>query len=82
MGTIFDRYNAGVESAIDEAVSGKAPKPKTESPPGTLSKGVAPTDEEKRKRLEDREKALKARGYSQGGSIDGCAQRGKTRARR
>ena len=31
---------------------------------------------------EQRDKLLKSRGFAAGGSIDGCAQRGKTRAKR
>lgn len=81
MATIFDHYNDSVAVAIGDKPA-KAEKAKTaELPPGTLSKG-GPSEEEKRKRIEDRDKFLKARGYNKGGSIDGCAQRGKTRARR
>jgi hypothetical protein len=88
MATIFDRYNDKVETAIDDAVSGKqaaaAPPPPAAPAPGsaTLSKGVPLTDAEKRKWIEGRDKILKARGFSKGGGIDGAAQRGKTRAQR
>jgi hypothetical protein len=79
---------AYIDNAVAAAVGDQQPAstlPK-DSRPGTLSKGeVSPADKAKRA-AGPPEEMLKRRAaseptYAKGGSIDGCAQRGKTRGK-
>jgi len=77
--TIFGKYDEQLNKAIAAESEGKA------APPSSLQSNVRFTNGRPPANTEQRDKLLKereARGFAAGGSIDGCAQRGKTRAKR
>jgi hypothetical protein len=75
--TLFGKYDERMSKTIEDETSGKpaaAPAP-APAPAVRFDKPVP-------RNLDQRDKLLKSRGFAAGGSIDGCAQRGKTRAKR
>jgi len=76
---------AYIESAIDEATGENAQRralAKKELPPGSLAKeGLTPAEKAKRAKGPPEEMLRRHATFAKGGSIDGCAQRGKTRGK-
>jgi len=78
---IFKRYENRQREAIDAQTAGKSSE-SNPMVPRTLSRGDAPSAAERAKSEAGLAAVLKKRGFAGGGSIDGCASRGKTRAQR